>query len=347
MAGRGFGLHRVLWRCDWSRLCSNLTRDFSSSSVPSELERVGFVGLGNMGFHMARNLITAGYKVTVHDINHNTMEKFSAEGIPTKETPRKVAESSDVIITMLPSSSNVLDVYTGPNGLLDYQSRINPWLFIDSSTVDPQTSRKISVSIAKCGLKEKKGHAENPVMLDAPVSGGVPAAEAGTLTFMVGGLEKAYLAAKPLLLSMGKKLIYCGGPGNGAAAKICNNLAMAISMLGVSEAFALGQNLGIRANVLTNIFNSSSARCWSSDTYNPVPGVMSGVPSSRDYEGGFTSKLMAKDLGLAMASAADVGLKFPLTSEAHDIYTKLCEMGYESKDFSSVFRHYYHGNNEN
>jgi len=162
----------------------------------------------------------------------------------------------------------------------------------------------------------------------------------------VGGLEEAYLAAKPLLLSMGKRAIYCGGTGNGSAAKICNNMAMAISMLGVSEAFALGQNLGIKASTLTDIFNCSSARCWSSDTYNPVPGVMDGVPSSRNYHGGFTSKLMAKDLDLAMASASGVGFKCPMGSEALEIYRKLCGDGCELKDFSCVFRHYYAGKDE-
>lgn len=162
----------------------------------------------------------------------------------------------------------------------------------------------------------------------------------------MGGLEEAYLAAKPILLAMGKKLIYCGGAGNGSAAKICNNMAMAISMLGVSEAFALGQNLGIKASTLSNIFNCSSARCWSSDTYNPVPGIMAGVPSSRNYDGGFTSKLMAKDLDLAMASASGVGFKCPMGSEALEIYRKLCDGGCEFKDFSCAFRHYYTGRDE-
>ncbi|WOL12235.1 putative 3-hydroxyisobutyrate dehydrogenase, mitochondrial isoform X3 [Canna indica] len=326
---------------------SSSSRGFSSTAVPIQLERVGFIGLGNMGFHMATNLINAGYIITVHDINAGNMKKFLDNGIPIKETPCEVAESSDVIITMLPSSSNVLDVYTGPNGLLNSGSHLRPWLFIDSSTIDPQTSRVLSAKISKYTLKEKKDYAENPIMLDAPVSGGVPAAEAGTLTFMVGGMEEAYVAAKPLFLSMGKNTIYCGGNGNGVAAKLCNNLAMAVSMLGVSEAFALGQNLGITASTLTKVFNSSSARCWSSDSYNPVPGVMTGVPSSRNYDGGFTSKLMAKDLTLAMTAAAEVGFKCPITSEAHDIYRKMCEEGYEFKDFSCVFRHYYSGKDEN
>ncbi|CAK9141182.1 unnamed protein product [Ilex paraguariensis] len=189
-------------------------------------------------------------------------------------------------------------------------------------------------------------YGETPVMLDAPVSGGVLGAETGTLTFMVGGSEEAYLAAKPLFFSMGKNIIYCGGAGNGSVAKICNNLAMAVTMLGVSEAFALGQSLGIAAKTLTKVFNSSSARCWSSDTYNPVPGVMEGVPSSRNYAGGFTSKLMAKDLDLASASAKEVGLKCPLTCQAEEIFTELCNKGRGTDDFSCVFRHYYNGVDE-
>ncbi|KAH8518287.1 hypothetical protein H0E87_000222, partial [Populus deltoides] len=303
--------------------------------------------------------------------NCNVMKMFSDMGVPTKETPFEVAEASDVVITMLPSSSHVLDVYTGPNGLLRCANLMRPQLLIDSSTIDPQTSRKVSVAVSNCILKEKKDHWEKPVMLDAPVSGGVLAAEAGTLTFMaarletrdpilgesmvVGGSEDAYLAAKPLFLSMGKNAIYCGGAGTGSAAKICNNLALAVSMLGVSEAFVLGQSLGISAGTLTKVLNTSSARCWSSDSYNPVPGVMEGVPASLNYAGGFASKLMvgdlayfslAKDLNLAATSAKEVGLQCPLTYQAQEIYTELCKDGHENKDFSCAFRHYYSGQDE-
>lgn len=315
----------------------------SSTQVSSLFENIGFIGLGNMGSKMANNLIKAGYKVAVHDINYNVMNKFSDMGIETKETPFEIAEASDVVITMLPSSSHVHDVYTGPNGLLCQGNVMRPWLLVDSSTIDPQTSRKLSATVSKCKLRENKDCWETPFMLDAPVSGGVPAAESGTLTFIVGGSEEVFLAAKPLLLSMGKSVVYCGGAGNGSAAKVCNNLAMAISMLGISEALALGQSLGIAASTLTKVFNSSSARCWSSDTYNPVPGVMKGVPSSRSYDSGFASKLMAKDLNIAATSASKVGLKCPLTSEAQKIYAQLCQDGHENKDFSSVFRHYYSG----
>ncbi|GAV65635.1 NAD_binding_2 domain-containing protein [Cephalotus follicularis] len=325
---------------------SSLVFRFSTTQVSSQFESIGFIGLGNMGSRMANNLIKAGYKVVVHDVNYNVMKMFSDMGVSTKETPFEVAEASDVVITMLPSSSNVMDVYTGPNGLLRVGNLLSPRLLIDSSTIDPQTSRNLSMAVSNFILKQKKDHWENPVMLDAPVSGGVLAAEAGSLTFMIGGSEDAYLAAKPLLLTMGKNTIYCGGAGTGSAAKICNNLAMGVSMLGVSEALALGQSLGIAAGTLTKIFNSSSARCWSSDTYNPVPGVMEGVPSSRDYTGGFASKLMAKDLDLAAAAAKKIDLKCPLSSQAQEIYTEVCKDGHDIKDFSCVFRHYYSGKDE-
>lgn len=291
-----------------------------------------------MGSHMAMNLIKSGYKVSVHDLNPDATKPFLNKGVAVMETPSELAQANDVIITMLPSSAHVLDVYTGPNGLLHNGTPLhNPWLFIDSSTIDPRVSRKLSVSISG---------QENRVMLDAPVSGGILAAEAGTLTFMVGGPEDAYVAAGPLFQAMGRASVYCGGAGNGSVAKICNNLAMGISMIGVSEALAVGQSLGIEAGTLSRVLNSSSGRCWSSDNYNPVPGVMEGVPASRDYRGGFASKLMAKDLDLAAVSAEEAGVKHPFTGLAKGIFNELCKEGHEAKDFSCVFRYYYGGKDE-
>lgn len=295
---------------------------------------------------MALNLIKSGFKVSVHDTNASSIKLFMDKGVPVKESPAQIAEASDVVITMLPSSTHVADVYTRPNGLLAAGSSLRPWLFIDSSTIDPLVSRKLSVSVSDCSLREKLDGRQNPFMLDAPVSGGILAAEAGTLTFMVGGAEEAYEAAEPLFNSMGRNSVYCGGPGNGSVAKICNNLAMAISMSGVSEAIAVGQSLGIAASTLTRVFNSSSGRCWSSDSYNPVPGVMEGVPSSRNYQGGFASKLMAKDLDLAAGSAKEAAVKHPFTNLAQEIFHELCKEGLEAKDFSCVFRHYYGGKDE-
>ncbi|XP_018509161.1 probable 3-hydroxyisobutyrate dehydrogenase, mitochondrial isoform X1 [Brassica rapa] len=323
----------------------------SSSQHSTQFQNVGFIGLGNMGSRMVNNLVKAGFNVTVHDINRDVMKMFTDMGVSARETPYQVAQDSQVVITMLPSSSHVMDVYTGTNGLLHGDNAIRPALLIDSSTIDPQTTRKISLAVSNCNLKDKRAcfdadNWEKPVMLDAPVSGGVLAAEAATLTFMVGGPKDAYLAARPILESMGRTSIYCGGSGNGSAAKICNNLAMAVSMLGTSEALALGQSLGLSATTLTEVLNTSSGRCWSSDKYNPVPGVMEGVPSSRDYNGGFASKLMAKDLNLAAASAEEVGHKSALISKAQEIYKKMCEDGHETKDFSCVFRYFYNGKDE-
>lgn len=322
------------------------TRLFSNASSP-QLERVGFIGLGNMGSHMANNLLKAGYNLIVHDRNPVALEKFVKMGISTANSPLDVAEASDAVITMLPSSPDVMDVYMGSEGLLSKGNTVKPWLLVDTSTVDPQTSRKIAERVSDCILAAKTCNWQCPVMLDAPVSGGVLGAEAGTLTFMVGGPEHGFLAAQPLLHAMGKQTIYCGLSGNGTAAKICNNLAMAVSMAGISEALALGQHLGISALTLSKIFNSSSARCWSSDTYNPVPGFMEGLPSSKDYEGGFSCKLMAKDLGLALASAKSVGVDSPLTAELHEMYSTLCNKGKENKDFSSIFLYRYSGCPEN
>lgn len=193
---------------------------------------------------------------------------------------------------------------------------------------------------------ENIGAGEVPVLLDAPVSGGVVGAEAASLTFMVGGRQEGLPAGEPLLRAMGSRVVYCGGAGNGAAAKVCNNLALAISMAGVAEALALGQQLGIDARTLSNIFNSSSARCWSSDTYNPVPGVMANVPASRDYKGGFSSQLLAKDLGLALAAAEESGVAVPLGGKILEMYNILCKAGHSSLDFSSIFQYYYKGKPE-
>ncbi|XP_062012599.1 probable 3-hydroxyisobutyrate dehydrogenase, mitochondrial isoform X2 [Rosa rugosa] len=306
-----------------------LPRRFYSAQVSSQFETVGFIGLGNMGSRMANNLIKAGYQVAVHDINCNAMKKFSDIGAATKETPTEVAEASDVVITMLPTSSHVYDVYTGPNGLL-YGGNLRPRLFIDSSTIDPQTSRKLSTIVSNCTLKEQKeDHWKKPALLDAPVSGGVLAAEAGTLTFMVGGSEEAYMAAEPLFLSMGKNTVYCGGAGNGSCSLLEQVFLSTLSI--VVPSIHLCDILPLHIYV---------------DSYNPVPGVMEGVPSSRNYDGGFASKLMAKDVNIAATSAKEVGLRCPLTCQAQEIYTELCEDGHETKDFSCVFRHYYSGKNE-
>ncbi|GAA6067735.1 3-hydroxyisobutyrate dehydrogenase b, partial [Tachysurus ichikawai] len=201
-------------------------------------------------------------------------------------------------------------------------------LLIDSSTIDPAVSKEMAVASEKMGA----------VFMDAPVSGGVGAATSGKLTFMVGGVEEEFTAVKELLSCMGANVVYCGQVGTGQAAKICNNMLLAIGMIGTAETMNLGIRLGLDPKLLAKILNMSSGRCWSSDTYNPVPGVMEGVPSANNYQGGFGTTLMAKDLGLAQNTATNTKTPVPLGSVAHQIYRMMCARGYASKDFSSVFQ---------
>jgi len=229
------------------------------------------------------------------------------------------------VITMLPSSPHVQEVYTGVNGILN---TIKPnSLLIDTSTIDPSIAREVA----------SKAAAANASLIDAPVSGGVGGAQAGTLTFMVGGDKESFERAKIILQCMGKNIVHCGGSGNGQVVKVCNNLVLAISMIRVSEAMNLGMSLGMDAKVLAGIFNTSSARCWSSDTYNPVPGVMENVPAARGYSGGFGVDLMAKDVGLAIAAAIKTKAPLPLGSQALQVYNMISNHGYGNKDFSSIF----------
>jgi 3-hydroxyisobutyrate dehydrogenase len=240
---------------------------------------IGFIGLGNMGAPMAQNLLKRHHQVTVFDVNPLVVKQLvSAHGAKSAPSPAALAGSGvDVVVTMLPSSPHARAVYTGENGVL---STIKSGaLLVDASTIDPTVSRELALAAAQKGA----------AFIDAPVSGGVGGATNGTLTFMVGGAREAFDKAKPILECMGKNVVYCGGPGNGQVVKICNNLVLGISMIGVSEAMNLGIKLGMDPKTLAGIFNTSSARCWSSDTYNPVPGVIDGVPSSRNYDGGFGS----------------------------------------------------------
>ncbi|XP_076977187.1 3-hydroxyisobutyrate dehydrogenase, mitochondrial isoform X5 [Tamandua tetradactyla] len=241
-------------------------------------------------------------------------------------SPADVAEKADRIITMLPTSINAIEVYSGVNGILKKVKKGS--LLIDSSTIDPTVSKELAKEVEKMGA----------VFMDAPVSGGVGAARSGNLTFMVGGIEEEFAAAQQLLGCMGSNVLYCGGVGTGQAAKICNNMLLAISMIGTAEAMNLGIRLGLDPKLLAKILNMSSGRCWSSDTYNPVPGVMDGVPSANNYQGGFGTTLMAKDLGLAQDSATNTKSPIFLGSLAHQIYRIMCAKGYSKKDFSSVFQ---------
>ncbi|XP_055331251.1 LOW QUALITY PROTEIN: 3-hydroxyisobutyrate dehydrogenase, mitochondrial-like [Paramacrobiotus metropolitanus] len=288
--------------------------------------RVGFIGLGNMGSHMAQNLIKNGHSLVVYDIYPEAVAPLEAAGALAARSPADVADNADRIITMLPSSPHVHQVFNADNGI--FKTVRNGTILIDSSTIDPALTKDLS------RIAEKKG----AVFVDAPVSGGVTGARDQTLTFMVGCEESSFAKVKSLLEHMGKNIVHCGPTGMGEAAKICNNMLMAIGMIGVSEAMNLGLRLGLDPKVLAGIINTSSGRCWSSEIYNPVPGIKEGTPSCTNYQGGFASSLMAKDLGLAQSAATATMSPTPLGSLAHQIYRLMMSNGMGNKDFSSVYQ---------
>ncbi|KAK2717773.1 hypothetical protein QYM36_006534 [Artemia franciscana] len=291
----------------------------------SSRSKVGFIGLGNMGGPMALNLVRKGHPVVVYDVFPESMTQLTDEGAIMVHHPAEVAEKADRIITMLPTSAHVKEVYQGEQGV--FKSAKTGSLLIDCSTIEPDVSFNLSEEALKKGC----------VFLDAPVSGGTVGAKAGTLTFMVGGPENEYESAKPLLQDMGKNVVYCGKAGSGQAAKICNNMLLAISMIGTAETMNLGLRLGLDPKLLAGILNTSTGRCWSSEVYNPVPGILPNVPSSNNYEGGFGTALMTKDLGLAQTAATTTGTTIPLGSLAHQLYRLMVTRGLGKKDFSAIY----------
>ncbi|XP_012227323.1 3-hydroxyisobutyrate dehydrogenase, mitochondrial isoform X1 [Linepithema humile] len=297
-----------------------------TATVARCYSKIGFVGLGNMGSHMAKNLLKKGYKLTVYDVNKSAVANLVEAGANNAPNAAEMSKDVEVVISMLPSNQHVLDVYTGENGTLS-TARKNT-LLIDSSTVDPSVSQTIALQARKHNLR----------FMDSPVSGGVNAAKDGTLTFMVGGSKADFDDAKSVLEVIGSRIVHCGDVGMGQAAKLCNNMLLAISMIGTAEAFNLGQKLGLDAKVLADIINSSSGRCWSSDLYNPVPGILPNIPSSRNYEGGFGTTLMVKDLGLVQSAATRTQAPIPLGSLAHQIYRAVIAQGFSTKDFSVVYQ---------
>jgi len=291
--------------------------------------RIGFIGLGNMGAPMARNLLKAGHHLVVFDIASEPMDQAVNMGARAGTSTEAVGQSDvEMLITMLPSSAEVDAVYLGPGGVL---AAVRPGvLLIDCSTIDPHTARKVAAHALKHGN----------AMLDAPVSGGTAGAQAGTLTFMVGGETRAFEAVRPVLADMGKAIVHCGDAGNGQVAKIANNLLLGISMIGVAEAMTLGVTLGMDPKLLASVINSSSGRCWSSDTYNPFPGVLPNVPASRGYSGGFAADLMLKDLGLACEAAKRARRPVVLGAVAQQLYQLFSSQGYGRLDFSAIINSY-------
>jgi 3-hydroxyisobutyrate dehydrogenase len=288
---------------------------------------VGFVGLGQMGSHMARNLLRNNFKVIAYDVDPKRQDELKSDGADVVKYPADVAAASTNIITMLPNSSIVNSVYTGSKGIL--QTVLPGTLCIDSSTIE----QSASIDIAKLCSEKQASY------IDAPVSGGVTGAQNATLTFMVGGVKDDFERAKPFLQKMGKNIVYCGAVGNGQAVKICNNMLLGVQMIGVAEAMNLGINMGLDPKLLASIINTSSGRCWSSDTYNPVPNIIEGVPSCRDYAGGFGSQLMAKDLGLAQTASTQCKVPTPMGSLAHQIYQILASHpDFKEKDFGVIYK---------
>lgn len=288
------------------------------------MKKVGFIGLGHMGAPMALNLLKAGYDLKVFDLAPTALKVLADAGASTTASAMDAANDVDVLITMLPSSPHVKQLYIGEGALLENIS--GQPLIIDCSTIAPDAAREVADAAKRRGLE----------MLDAPVSGGVAGAEAGTLTFIVGGSSEALEKGKPLFETMGKNVFHAGGHGAGQVAKICNNMLLAILMIGTSEALQLGVNNGLDPAVLSDIMNKSSGNNWALEVYNPYPGVMENVPASRDYEGGFLVDLMSKDLGLATEAMLASKSSTPLGSLAKSLYAMHSTQGNGNLDFSSI-----------
>ncbi|MCG8296090.1 3-hydroxyisobutyrate dehydrogenase [Pseudomonas entomophila] len=291
--------------------------------------RIAFIGLGNMGAPMARNLIKAGHQLNLFDLNQTVLTELAGLGGQVSASPKAAAADSELVITMLPAAAHVRSVYLDEEtGVL---AGIRPGTpTVDCSTIDPQTARDVSKAAA----------AKSIDMGDAPVSGGTGGAAAGTLTFMVGASAELFATLQPVLAQMGRNIVHCGEVGTGQIAKICNNLLLGISMIGVSEAMALGNALGIDTKVLAGIINSSTGRCWSSDTYNPWPGIIETAPASRGYTGGFGAELMLKDLGLATEAARQAHQPVILGAVAQQLYQAMSLRGEGGKDFSAIVEGY-------
>jgi 3-hydroxyisobutyrate dehydrogenase len=290
---------------------------------------IGFIGLGNMGAPMAANLVKAGHDVVGFDLNNTAAQALAALGGNVASSAAEAARGADVVITMLPAGEHVREVWLHQGGLIEVVAAagMRP-LLIDCSTIDVESARVVSQAAEAAGLD----------MLDAPVSGGTSGAAAGTLTFMVGGSEAGFARAEPVLKAMGRAIVHAGGPGAGQAAKICNNMMLAINMIGVCEGFLLARNLGLDWDRLHRIAGTSSGQSWALSNYCPAPGPVPAAPSNKDYAPGFMAALMLKDTKLAQAAADATGTPTPLATHATALYDKLVAAGEGGRDFSVIFR---------
>lgn len=289
------------------------------------MQKIGFIGLGNMGGPMALNLVKAGYPLTVYDVVPAAVETLVAAGATAAKTIAETVADADVVISMLPGDKHVRQVYIGGEGVIENAK--NKPLLIDCSTISAQAAQEVAAAAKAKGLE----------MIDAPVSGGTAGAAGATLTFIIGGTAESFEKAKPVLEKMGKNFFHAGGNGAGQIAKICNNMLLSVLMIGTSEALNLGAAYGLDPKVISNIMSKSSGRNWVLEVYNPMPGVMENVPASRNYSGGFGTSLMVKDLGLAAEAAAAKQASTPLGSLARQLYQAHNENS-GTLDFSSIIK---------
>lgn len=290
------------------------------------MTKIAFVGLGNMGGPMAASLAKAGHDVTATDLSIGAIDRAVEAGCKRGDTVADAAKDAEIVVTMLPAGAHVRSVYTEGYGVI--ANAQEGALFIDSSTIDVDSARAV------CGAASEKGFA----MVDAPVSGGVAAATAGTLTFMVGGGEDAYQRARPVLEAMGKNIFHAGAAGNGQAAKICNNMLLGISMIGTCEAFNLAEKLGLEAQTFFDISSTASGQSWSMTSYCPAPGPVPAAPSNQDYQPGFTAAMMLKDMRLAQEAAHKAKAATPLGAQAEALYALMESAGKDDLDFSGVMK---------
>jgi 3-hydroxyisobutyrate dehydrogenase len=287
------------------------------------MTKIAFIGLGNMGGPMAANLVKAGHAVTGFDLSGASRAVAEAAGIRTAPDAIAAVAGAEAIVTMLPAGKHVRAVWAEIIPHVEKGA-----ILIDSSTIDVESARAVHQMAEKAGL----------LALDAPVSGGVGGAGAGTLTFMVGGSDAAHAAGLPLLEAMGRRIVHCGGAGAGQAAKICNNMILGISMIAVGEAFVLAEKLGLSHRALFDVASTSSGQCWSLTTYCPVPGPVPTSPANTDYKPGFAADLMLKDLKLSQEAASASGARTPLGAAATDLYGTFAASGEGGTDFSGIIR---------